>query len=125
MAGGTKEEVTQSAAADGGERREFARISVDLIVSMEFESLSEVVECRALDVSRGGVFIATAHPREEGTSVRLKLHVGPQLLDLAGVVVRRIGPDVAGQTPGMGVMFSDLKPGQAILLDALAKLKKA
>lgn len=89
---------------------------------MRFGSLSEVLECRTLNLSRGGVFIATATPRAEGTAVRLKLQFGRRLLDVGGVVVRCIGPRTVGQTPGMGIMFTNIEPAQAAMIGALVDL---
>ena len=107
----------------GSERREFARVPVDLVVSMRFESLSEVLECRTLDISAGGVFIVTRSPRAEGTKVRLDLQVAERRLNLDGVVVRAIEAEELGHSPGMGVMFGQLTAGQKMLLEALVAKK--
>jgi molecular chaperone DnaK len=103
----------------GSERREFARVPVELVVSMRFESLAEVVECKTLDLSRGGVFIGTRSPRPEGTKVRLDLQIGERRMNLAGVVVRSVEPSALGGASGMGVMFTELTAGQTMLLEAV------
>lgn len=112
-----------AANVDGSERRQFARVQVDLVVSLVFDSLDAIIHCRTLDLSRGGAFIATNRPRPKGTSVRLKLHVGARKLNLRGEIVRVVSPQAVGQTPGIAIEFRDVDPGTRAQIAALVDLR--
>lgn len=108
----------EEGAVDGAERRQFARVNVELVVALSYPTMADVVHCRTLDISEGGVFIATRRVRPEGTKVKLALEIGEHTLELSGIVVRAVEPGSTGPS-GMGVLFRDVRPGAKMLISAL------
>jgi uncharacterized protein (TIGR02266 family) len=105
-------------AGDGAERRRFARVNVELVVALSYPTMGDVIQCKTLDISEGGVFIATRRVRPEGTKVKLALEIGEHTLELSGIVVRVVEPGSGGAS-GMGVLFKDVRPGAKMLLSSL------
>lgn len=73
-----------------------------------------------MDISEGGVFIRMSRPRAEGTGILLHLQLGDDLLEIGGVVVRSIRPG-EGETPGIGVLFTDIEPKDLEYVQALVR----
>ena len=96
-------------ASHGPERRRFPRVQLALTVRLRFASAEAACDCRTVDISEGGVFIRMDRPRPEGTAIRLQLMVGDRELSIGGVVVRSIRPG-EGAAPGIGVLFTELRP---------------
>lgn len=91
------------------ERRGEVRVPIELRVAMKFESVDDVLQSRTVNISEGGMFIATRQPRPEGTRVRIELEVALRHTSLSGVVVHRVTQAHAGrEPPGMGVQFVNL-----------------
>lgn len=90
-------------------RRKFSRIPISLEVTMSFDDINTFVSEYSSDLSAGGIFIRTNHPRKVGTFVKLmmKLNNGEKLVEAEGIVVRVVLPGDAytGSTPGMAVKF--------------------
>lgn len=102
------------------DRRRFPRIQLALTVQLRFASAEAALESRTVDISEGGVFIRMPKPRPEGTAIRLQLHVGGRVLEIGGVVVRSVRPD-EGEPPGIGVLFTELRPEDASFVQSLVR----
>jgi uncharacterized protein (TIGR02266 family) len=102
------------------DRRRFPRIQLALTVELRFASADAVLESSTVDISEGGVFIRMPNPRPEGTLIRLRLHVGDRGLEIGGVVVRCVRPG-EGEPPGIGVLFTELRPDDANFVQTLVR----
>jgi uncharacterized protein (TIGR02266 family) len=107
-------------ARAGPERRRFPRIQLALTVELRFASAEEVLESSTVDISEGGMFIRMPSPRPEGTAIELRLHVGGRAVEIGGVVVRCVRPG-EGEPPGIGVLFTALRPDDANFVQTLVR----
>ena len=110
----------QAAAPPPQERRQFPRIQLAAAVELRFASPEAAIESSTVDISEGGVFIRMPNPRPEGTLIQLGLHVGGRRLSIGGVVVRSVRPG-EGAAPGIGVLFTDLRPDDAAFVKTLVR----
>lgn len=102
------------------ERRRFERVATRLRTS--FRTPRALHEAIISNLSSGGVFVATAHPAEIGTKLRLNLRIEStgERIELACVVVsQNVASDFSTQTLGMGLCFTDLDGQQR---EAVARL---
>lgn len=95
----------------------------DAILRVTLGSSSALGSTRALNVSRGGLFLETPLRLEAGAPLAFRLHLAgdvPQLRVEARVVHLQAEATLAdGDTPqGVGVAFGDLLPHDAAHLDA-------
>lgn len=102
------------------ERRQFPRIQLALTVELRFASTEAVLESSTVDISEGGAFIRMSSPRPEGTSMVLRLHVGERVLEVEGVVVRSVRPG-EGEPPGVGVLFTRVRPEDVAFVGSLVR----
>ena len=82
----------------------------------------------ATNISRGGLFVNTAHPQEVGTALRLVVSLpdASQPIELHGKVVRVVpvvGP--VGVSPGMAVEFTGTDPSQQERLEQFVQRLRA
>lgn len=106
------------ATKQGAERRNCARVALQLQVRLRFETAEAMIASRTFDISRSGAFIAIREPRPRGTKVRLTVEVDDTTIVLGGVVVRASDGRKSGRR-GMGIQFTEITP-QAV--EALGKL---
>jgi len=106
------------ATKQGAERRNCARVALQLQVRLRFETAEAMTASRTFDISRSGAFIAIREPRPRGTKVRLTIEVDETTIVLGGVVVRASDGKKSGRR-GMGIQFTEMTPQAA---DALGKL---
>jgi uncharacterized protein (TIGR02266 family) len=99
------------------DRREHARVRLQLQVRLRFASAEALVACRTFDVSEGGAFLMLDTPRPVGTEVRLVLDVGERTLVLGGVVARC--SDGRDGRPGMGIRFVEVSADDQAFLATL------
>src|SRR5262245_50377111 len=96
-------------------QRAFERYDVDLQVEFKRPGRIEGVTARAINVSRGGMFIETQQPLKNGEKAffRVQLHPSSLQFHLEGEVVwtKKIKRG-QNQTGGMGIRFL-LGPGQS------------
>lgn len=90
---------------EGSERRQFARICLELPASIIICQLNFQSTGTTADLSLGGCYLHLTHDLAAGTACRIKLSAGEgfatESVDLAGVIVRCDGP-------GVGIRFTDL-----------------
>ncbi len=111
--------AAEARGAQGPGRRLEARLPVTLTVTLKTDA--GVVECRARNLSTGGLFVATDDPQVPGTpvEVRLELPGEPLPLTLPATVRHLVPPgDDAGRPPGAGLAFGALTDDVRARLDA-------
>jgi len=90
------------------ERREFARIKVDLLIKFgSLEQIEDMINAEAADLSMGGIFIRTDHVKPRGTGVILVLPTGDGKRVRVNGTVRSIRYE-NDQKIGMGIQFDKL-----------------
>lgn len=96
------------------ESRSSRRARVGFRVAIE--QPGQQVFAQALNLSTGGIFLATAEPAELGTSVSIVLSLPPsgRFLRLQGEVVRHAGDD---EPSGFAVRFASVDEPSADVLD--------
>ena len=90
-------------------------------INREFGSVNEFMREYAMNISDSGVFIRTAEVLPVGTKVRLKFSVivdDFEIIEGIGEVVRSVEADDS-DTPGMGVVFTELTPESQDVLSRL------
>lgn len=100
----------------GGQRKD-KRVTVN----KEFRSVDQFIVEYVQNISQSGAFIKSADPLPVGTLVNLRFTLIMDELETIegeGKVVRVV-PDAAGQTPGMGVVFTKLTHYSERLLQRL------
>lgn len=102
------------------DRRQSLRVPVHLEVS--FQTSGELHERLMTNLSRGGVYIATASPLEIGTKVSLRLcvrDIGEPIEVMTEVVSRNVGGKGPTAESGMGLRFIDLGEKEEAFLEEL------
>lgn len=102
------------------ERQSHARAPIQFKV--EYTQEGETGHGTCLNLSRGGMFIATAHPASRGLDVSLffTLPGMSHSFSVLGRVVWMRGEDTGpSKTTGMGVQFLDPKPSESALIGAV------
>ncbi|MBI5515679.1 MAG: PilZ domain-containing protein [Deltaproteobacteria bacterium] len=92
-------------------------------INQEFESFDAFIEEYVTNLSRSGAFIKTRAPLPVGTRVNLRftvLHEDMETIEGVGEVVR-----IQNDPPGVGVVFSQLDPGSAALIERLLARRSA
>ena len=110
--------------ASGEEKRRFQRTELSLLVQYRFNTFEEFLAEYSIDISVGGMFIRTDHPRPEGSMIYLQfaLRDGHKLIEGLGKVVR-VNPPGAGGVPGMGVEFVNLDQDSSELIEDIVVTK--
>jgi len=98
-----------------------ASLRVPYRVRVAFESLGELRQCLMLNISRGGVFLATPNPLPIGTRLLLRLQIGDgRTVELSGEVASiNTGVDMRKEGEGMGICFASLSDEQKEIVDEL------
>ncbi|MBN1946744.1 MAG: PilZ domain-containing protein [Bradymonadales bacterium] len=100
------------------------RIHERVTVNEEFSTVDQFVEEYVTNVSKGGVFVRSRDPQPVGTEVDLKFTILTDdfyLIEGKGKVVR---VDTTPGRTGMGIVFTELTPESAALLDNLIEGRK-
>jgi type IV pilus assembly protein PilZ len=118
---------------EGSEKRRHPRAPLQLLVQYRFQTMGEFLAEYSSNISLGGIYIRTDHPREEGALIYLQftLRDGSALIEGLGKVVRSNPPEglPAGMEPGMGVEFvnfdeESMQLIEQIVTDRLEKSQK-
>lgn len=98
-----------------------ASLRVPYRVRVAFESVGELRQCLMLNISRGGVFLATPKPLPIGTRLLLRLQIGDgRSVELGGEVASiNTGIDLRSEAEGMGVSFTMLSDEQQKIVNEL------
>ena len=103
-----------------GERQAYARAPVQFPV--EYGQAGTAGHGTCVNLSRGGMFVATPHPAPPGSQVALTFNL-PNLSHtfsmLARVVWNHRDETKPDAPSGMGIQFLDPKPAEGALIDAL------
>ena len=103
------------------ERRHHPRVDLDLLVQHRFATLDEFIEKLAINISAGGMFLATEEPHSKGTTIYLRFALadGLPLIEGIGRVVHVNKPGEPDRTAGMGIEFISLDDDSRRLIDSL------
>lgn len=105
--------------------RKATRASVPLLPRYRSSSGFEHVEGQCLDISVGGMFIASSSPCETGTLLRFECTVDAESTPIKGVgrVVwqRTASAGQMDRPSGMGLKFIKLEPGTAEIIERLIR----
>ena len=87
------------------ERRKFARIPLNLLIQVRFDTFEQFIVQYADNISEGGLFLKSDDPKEKGSMIYLQfaLRDGTKLIEGLGKVVH-VNPKGSAH-PGMGVEF--------------------
>ena len=94
-----------------------------LTINQEFESFDAFIDEYVTNLSRSGAFIKTKTPLPVGTKVNLHftvLHEDMETVTGVGEVVR-----VQNDPPGVGVVFSELSPDSAAVIERMLARRNA
>jgi uncharacterized protein (TIGR02266 family) len=92
-------------------------------INQEFESFDAFIDEYVTNLSRSGAFIKTKTPLPVGTKVNLHftvLHEDMETVTGVGEVVR-----VQNDPPGVGVVFSELTPESAAVIERMLARRNA
>ena len=100
----------------GEEQRQHPRRNIDLSVRLSLEGPSQFYVYSGMNVSGGGLFVASAEPLAIGTAVHVRFVLpGWELRPIeAMALVRWVQPGADG---GMGVEFVDLSPAARLMIE--------
>lgn len=104
--------------------RKSARASVPLLPRYRASSGFEHVEGQCLDISVGGMFIASSSPCETGTMLKFECVVDDADVPIKGVarvVWQRTDGGERDRPSGMGLKFMRLEPGTAEIIERLIR----
>ena len=101
-------------------------VRVPTLLRVSFPDRRSLEQCLMTNISRGGVFVATAAPEPMGATLRIAIRIEGDAEDLVvdGVVVSQNFSDGrSGGVPGMALAFENLTPATRARLDALYEEK--
>jgi hypothetical protein len=104
--------------------RKSTRASVPLLPRYRASTGFEYVDGQCLDISVGGMFIASSAPCETGTLLKFECIVDGQSMPVKGVarvVWQRSNSGDRDRPGGMGLQFVKLEPGTAELIEGLIR----
>jgi Tfp pilus assembly protein PilZ len=104
--------------------RKSTRASVPLLPRYRSSYGFENVEGQCLDISVGGMFIASSAPCETGTLLRFECVVDSEPVPIKGVgrvVWQRANSGERDRPSGMGLKFIKLEPGTAEIIERLIR----
>jgi uncharacterized protein (TIGR02266 family) len=99
------------------------RVEERVTINQEFESFDAFIDEYVTNLSRSGAFIKTKTPLPVGTRVNLHftvLHEDMETVEGIGEVVRS-----QHDPPGVGVVFSELTPESAAVIERLLARRSA
>jgi Tfp pilus assembly protein PilZ len=104
--------------------RKSTRASIPLLPRYRESTGFEYVEGQCLDISVGGMFIASSAPCSTGTLLKFECLVDGQTVPIRGVgrvVWQRQSSGERDRPSGMGLKFVKLEPGAAELIEGLIR----
>ena len=104
--------------------RKSTRASVPLLPRYRASTGFEYVDGQCLDISVGGMFIASSSPCETGTLLKFECVVDGQSLPIKGVarvVWQRSNSGERDRPGGMGLQFVKLEPGTAEIIEGMIR----
>jgi len=110
----------------GAEKRKSPRAELHILVQFRFDTFEDFLAEYSIDISVGGMFLRTDHPRPEGSMIYLQfaLRDGSKLIEGLGKVVR-VNPGGTDRPAGMGVEFVNLDEDSRVLIEEIVSQKMA
>lgn len=107
------------------ERRQFARIKVDMLLKFRtLEQFENLVDAKANDLSLGGMFVATQNVKPVGTRVKIELPIEDGGSTCVKATVRSIRY-INGKKMGMGIEFDELaEPARSLISSLVERQEK-
>ncbi len=117
--------MSDSGDGSGADKRRFARTALSLLVQYRFNTFEDFLAEYSVNISAGGIFIRTDHPKEEGSIIYLQFSLkdGSRLIEGMGKVVRVNPPGVAGRVAGMGIEFLNFDTESSALIEEIVASK--
>ena len=108
----------------GAEKRKSPRAELHILVQFRFDTFEDFLAEYSIDISVGGMFLRTDHPRPEGSMIYLQfaLRDGSKLIEGLGKVVR-VNPAGGSAPAGMGVEFVNLDEDSRGLIEEIVAQK--
>lgn len=109
---------------EGPEKRKAPRADLHILVQFRFNTFEDFLAEYSTDISVGGMFLRTDHPRPEGALIYLQfaLRDGSKLIEGLGKVVR-VNPPGGNRPAGMGVEFVNLDEDSRGLIEEIVAVK--
>jgi len=107
----------------GSDNRTDARATTSMRIKLKYPDVETFIQKYAVNISRGGIFIATKQPKPTGTVVRFEFLLGnaeqTSLIRGEGVVqwTREYDPSTPTKAHGMGVKFTRLDAESQMIVD--------
>lgn len=100
---------------------ESAPLRLPYVVQVEFRTAASFLVAYSVNLSRGALFIETAHEVPSGAPVGVDLTVpgADRVIELAGLVAYRRGLDSPDGPPGLGIEIADVAPQLGTTIDEL------
>lgn len=123
----TPAHMSESEDGPGAEKRRFARTALSLLVQYRFNTFEDFLAEYSVNLSVGGMFIRTDHPKEEGSIIYLQFSLkdGSRLIEGMGRVVRVNPPGVAGRVAGMGIEFLNFDESSTELITEIVSSRQS
>lgn len=102
------------------DKRSQKRVPIVLRIKLRYEDVGTFIDKFAVNLSRGGMFIASRSPKAPGTEVKFELKLADQSTVVSGTGIVRWKCDFDPAKPralhGMGIEFLKLDPGSEAVL---------
>jgi type IV pilus assembly protein PilZ len=109
-------------------KRQFDRVPLVARVNVTFDSLDSFLHGYSVNISRGGMFVATSTPLDIDTKIKLsiKLEHGDSLIEGEGAVVRcqEKDRDDPTCTPGMAIRFIKLSTKSREIVNEIVRKRE-
>lgn len=111
----------------GAEKRKHKRTSLSILVQYRFNTFEDFLAEYSVNLSVGGIFIRTDHPKEEGSIIYLQFSLadGSRLIEGMGRVVRVNPPGVKDRIAGMGIEFLNFDDESMALVEEIIASRQA
>lgn len=111
----------------GAEKRKHKRTPLSILVQYRFNTFEDFLAEYSVNLSVGGIFIRTDHPKEEGSIIYLQFSLadGSRLIEGMGRVVRVNPPGVKDRVAGMGIEFLNFDDESMALVEEIIASRQA
>jgi len=117
--------VKRFQADPGDGKRVHERLPTHLHVEMVAEDGSTKTTGPSMNLSEGGIFLATASLLEVGTQLQLYLGSAERTVELQGVIAWTRSEATEEGPPGMGVRFTEMDNAQRSQIEHILDSKRA
>lgn len=105
------------------------RVPAAMRIKLKYPDVDTFIQRYSVNISRGGIFIATRTPKPVGTTVRFEFQLATAAPVIRGegqvIWIKPFDPEQPRRVHGMGVRFTRLDPESRALIDRALEWKKA